>query len=64
MRDNMCDPFLSHHAPLCHLLPPGRVEAARSGAHELHAAPAQSGGPLGTQQMRGRGHGWASGHEL
>jgi len=29
MRDNMFDPFLSYHAPLSHLPPPGRVEAAR-----------------------------------
>jgi hypothetical protein len=35
----MFDPFLS---PPSHLPPPDRVEAARSGAHKLHAAPAQS----------------------
>jgi hypothetical protein len=28
--------------PLSHLPPPGRVEAARSSAHKLYAAPAQS----------------------
>ena len=40
----MFDPVLSQHALLSHL-PPGRVAAARSGAHALHAASAQAWSP-------------------
>jgi hypothetical protein len=41
----MFDPVLSQHALLSHLPPPGRVAAARSGAHALHAASAQAWSP-------------------
>jgi len=57
MRANMFDPFLSHHAPLSHLPPPGRVEAARSGGPEPHAAPARGRVPW----ARGRCGGAATG---